>query len=112
MATAYKQRVNLMPFSVWWFTCYELLRTTFLSSEHFHYCGNRAEEIKISHTRWRRKYHKRHIGKANKSWLDLNVHGTSMQEVQHDDYLGDNISADGKIQKPFKAGLLRELLYI
>ena len=53
-----------------------------------------------------------HIGKANKSWLDLNVHGTSLQEVQHDDYLGDNISADGKIQKPFKAGLLRELLYI
>ena len=48
-----------------------------------------------------------HIGKANKSWLDLNVHGTSMQEVQHDDYLGDNISADGKNTKTIQSRIVK-----
>ena len=37
-----------------------------------------------------------HIGKANKSCPDLKVHGTSMQEVQHDVYLGTSFRQNTK----------------
>ena len=42
------------------------------------------------------KCHKIHVGKPNKFCPNLKVHGTTMPEVDNDEYLGDIISADGK----------------
>ena len=36
-----------------------------------------------------------HVGKKSSICPKLKVHGTDMQEVQSDEYLGDVISADG-----------------
>jgi hypothetical protein len=41
------------------------------------------------------KCHVMHVGKKNSLCPDLQVHGTLMQKVSHDTYLGDVISADG-----------------
>ena len=42
------------------------------------------------------KCHKLHIGRNHESCPVLKVHGTVMESVQYDTYLGDIISADGK----------------
>ena len=42
------------------------------------------------------KCHKLHVGPRNKLCPPLEVHGTPMVEVDHDTYLGDIVSADGK----------------
>ena len=42
------------------------------------------------------KCHKLHVGVRNKFCPNLKVHGTDMQEVDSDVYLGDVISANGK----------------
>ena len=42
------------------------------------------------------KCHKLHIGSKHKDCLDLKVHGTLMEEVKQDTYLGDILSSDGK----------------
>ena len=41
------------------------------------------------------KCHMMHVGKKNSLCPDLQVHGTMMQKVTHDTYLGDVIAADG-----------------
>ena len=41
------------------------------------------------------KCHKMHVGRKNEHCPVLQVHGTEMQEVSSDVYLGDEISADG-----------------
>ena len=48
------------------------------------------------------KCHKIHVGKPSKICPKLQVHGTPMKEVDHDVYLGDIISADGKNDKTVK----------
>ena len=40
-----------------------------------------------------------HIGKTNKICPQLQVHGTPMQQITHDTYLGDIISADGSNER-------------
>ena len=45
------------------------------------------------------KCHKMHIGKKNTFCPTLKVHGSIMQEVTEDVYLGDIISSDGKNTK-------------
>ena len=45
------------------------------------------------------KCHKMHIGKKNTFCPTLKIHGTHMQEVTEDKYLGDVLSADGKNTK-------------
>ena len=47
----------------------------------------------------KRKCHKMHIGKKNTFCPTLKVHGSIMQEVTEDVYLGDIISSDGKNTK-------------
>ena len=42
------------------------------------------------------KCHKLHIGKNHKMCSVLKVHGTEMESVQYDTYLGDIISTDGR----------------
>ena len=48
------------------------------------------------------KCHFLHVGKSNASCPDLQVHGTKMQRVSEDTYLGDIISEDGKNTKNIK----------
>ena len=48
------------------------------------------------------KCHKMHIGKSMISCPTLKVHGTCMQEVTEDRYLGDILSSDGKNTKCIK----------
>ena len=45
------------------------------------------------------KYHKIHVGGNIKFCPQLKVHGTEMESVDHDTYLGDIISVDGKNTK-------------
>ena len=45
------------------------------------------------------KCHKIHVGKDSKFCPQLKVHGTIMETVQEDTYLGDVISGDGKNTK-------------
>ena len=45
------------------------------------------------------KCHKMHIGKANPFCPNLKIHGTNMQEVTADKYLGDILSSDSKNTK-------------
>ena len=55
------------------------------------------------------KCHKIHVGKNHDTCGILKVHGTVMEDVPYDTYLGDVISADGKnslnIQKRISKGL-------
>ena len=48
------------------------------------------------------KCHFIHIGKNNKNCPKLKVHGTEMEQVTEDTYLGDIISEDGKNEKNIK----------
>ena len=48
------------------------------------------------------KCHKLHIGKETRECPVLKVHGTPMQEVKDDRYLGDILSCDGKNTKNIK----------
>ena len=48
------------------------------------------------------KCHFIHIGKNNKNCPKLKVHGTEMEQVTEDTYLGDIISEDGKKEKNIK----------
>ena len=45
------------------------------------------------------KCHKMHIGGGKESCPELRVHGTVMENVEEDMYLGDLISSDGKNKK-------------
>ena len=45
------------------------------------------------------KCHFLHIGKKSKLCPEMQVHGTKIQQVSEDTYLGDIISEDGKNQK-------------
>ena len=45
------------------------------------------------------KCHVMHVGKTNASCIELKVHGTTMQHVQLDTYLGDVIASDGTNNK-------------
>ena len=48
------------------------------------------------------KCHKIHIGKDHSKCPVLQVHGTMMESVSHDTYLGDIISSDGKNTRNIK----------
>ena len=48
------------------------------------------------------KCHKLHIGREMRSCPVLHVHGTQMEEVKDDKYLGDVLSSDGKNTKNIK----------
>ena len=48
------------------------------------------------------KCHKMHIGKKDRLCPTLKVHGTMMQEVSKETYLGDIVSCDGKNTKNIK----------
>ena len=64
------------------------------------------------------KCHFLHIGKTNKVCPELQVHGTRMQRVTEDTYLGDIISEDGKNGKNIKnriskgVGIISEIMNI
>ena len=45
------------------------------------------------------KCHVMHVGKQNSECYKLLVHGTKMQQVESDDYVGDVISSDGSNDK-------------
>ena len=47
----------------------------------------------------KRKCHNINVGPKNKLCPKLQVHGTQMEEVDHDTYLGDVVSGDGKNTK-------------
>ena len=49
------------------------------------------------------KCHFLHIGKKNKECPHLQVHGTDMEKVSEDTYLGDIISEDGNNDKNIKS---------
>ena len=55
------------------------------------------------------KCHKMHVGSKHIVCPNLLVHGTSMQEVTEDKYLGDIISSDGKNSKNISARLSKGL---
>ena len=48
------------------------------------------------------KCHKKHIGRKHGVCPTLKVHGTIMQEVEEETYLGDIISSDGRNSKNIK----------
>ena len=50
------------------------------------------------------KCHKMHVGRENEHCPELRVHGTEMQNVFSDVYLGDVICADGKTKGTYKQG--------
>ena len=54
------------------------------------------------------KCHKIHVGGNTKFCPKLKVHGTEMESVDEDTYLGDIISGDGKIQKIYRTALLND----
>ena len=64
------------------------------------------------------KCHKIHIGSRNSSCPVLKVHGSQMESVSEDDYLGDVITADGKNKKNIRkrisrgVGIISELMNI
>ena len=57
----------------------------------------------------RSKCHKLHIGKKSDCCPELKVHGTKIEEVSEDEYLGDVITADGRntrnVQKRTSRGM-------
>ena len=53
------------------------------------------------------KCHKLHVGCRSDFCPELQVHGTTMEEVEFDDYLGDIISNDGKNKKNLEKRLAR-----
>ena len=68
-------------------------------------------QIELKHFRFhvpieigKSKCHKMHIGRKHNLCPILKVHGTVMQEVTEETYLGDIISNDGKNSKNIKAG--------
>ena len=64
------------------------------------------------------KCHVMHVGKSNEKCIELQVHGTSMQQVQLDTYLGDVIASDGSNNKNIEKrasrgnGLISEIMSI
>ena len=64
------------------------------------------------------KCHKIHVGKENMLCPDLKVHGTIMEQVSEDTYLGDIVSHDGSNQKNVKSrigkglGLISQIINI
>ena len=55
------------------------------------------------------KCHKLHIGKNHEKCTALQVHGTLMEDVKTDTYLGDVISSDGKNTENIKKRVLKGL---
>ena len=53
------------------------------------------------------KCHFLHIGKESKNCPDLEVHGTPMERVSEDTYLGDIISEDGKNSKNIRSRIAK-----
>ena len=53
------------------------------------------------------KCHKIHVGKNHDTCPVLQVHGTVMESVSHDTYLGDIISSDGKNSRNIKKRVTR-----
>ena len=53
----------------------------------------------VPDSRGNTKCHKLHVGRSSAHCPQLKVHGTPMQEVEDDEYLGDVISHDGKNKK-------------
>ena len=53
------------------------------------------------------KCHKLHVGKPSRLCPLLKVHGTNMQVVEHDEYLGDIICVDGKPKKNIEKRIAR-----
>ena len=55
------------------------------------------------------KCHKMHIGDHKGTCPELKVHGTVMESVTEDSYLGDIISSDGKNKKNVKKRISKGL---
>ena len=109
---SYKQRVNILPLSM----VDDLLGISSCGQKSLSlntFINTQIELKKLKfHTpdkEGKTKCHKLHIGTRNKLCPNLQVHGTKMQEVSHDSYLGDIISADGKTRRPLKKGWAEEL---
>ena len=58
-------------------------------------------------TNGKTKCHSLHIGKESKNCPDLEVHGTPMERVSEDTYLGDIISEDGKNSKNIRSRIAK-----
>ena len=54
------------------------------------------------------KCHKMHIGGNKEMCQELKVHGTAMESVEEDTYLGDLISSDGKNKKNVEKRISKE----
>ena len=55
------------------------------------------------------KCHKLHVGKMHANCPQLKVHGTTMEDVSYDTYLGEIISADGKNTRNIRKRISRGL---
>ena len=53
------------------------------------------------------KCHKIHVGKTNQWCPELKVHGSTMESVSSDTYLGDIISSNGSNTENIKARISR-----
>ena len=70
-------------------------------TEYFYKHANRTEKLRfhVPDDKGKSKCHKLHIGKNEETCPILKVHGTVMEKVEEDTYLGDIISSDGKNTK-------------
>ena len=98
----YKKLVRVMPLSMT-DDVLGLARCGFESLALNSFINVQIEMKKLKfHTkdaRGKSKCHKLHIGTKNQNCPELEVHGTEMEQVSHDTYLGDIISHDGKNEK-------------
>jgi hypothetical protein len=101
----YTSMVNILPLAM----CDDLLAISSCGQTSLSlntYINTQIELKKLKfHTpdkQGKTKCHKIHVGKHNKLCPKLQVHGTPMKEVEHDAYLGDIISANGKNDKTIK----------
>ena len=101
----YKQLVKVMPLAM----VDDLLAMSTCGQESLSlnvYMNTQIELKKLKfHTpdeNGKTKCHKIHVGPKSKICPQLEVHGTKLVEVDHDTYLGDIISGDGKNSKNVK----------
>ena len=95
----YKNRVNVLPLAM----CDDLLGISACSQSSLSLNTFINAQIELKKLKFhtpdkngKTKCHKMHVGIKNKFCPQLKVHGTDMQKVDSDVYLGEVLSADGK----------------
>ena len=106
----YRKKVQILPLAMVDDIC--AISTCGLDSLRLNTSINSHIELKklrfhVPNKEGKSKCHKLHVGVKSSTCPVLKVHGTIMEEVSEDDYLGDVISADGKNSKNFNKRISR-----